>query len=237
MLDQVIQWMQSVGTIFDGLLLCRVLGLRLHRIYAFITLYCVLTLLFDITGWYLGWNSQANARVEVYSFFLLAIIAPLVAWDVFEEIKQQIAKLRRLHAARLVSGILMSAVFAFVLSLFLEPKDASGNSEVTAVIGIFFWSGSCSASLAFMWYVYRNLTSQKFTLPNNTFVWAIFYMLTLILSIVECGFELFGSLLANGIRNSIWLALICFDLALTAWCIFRLRAASSQTPANPPVAS
>ncbi len=228
MLDQVIQWMQSASAVVDALLLCRVLTLKLHRVYIFITLFAILNLLFEVAGWLLGWQSRANERLYIYSLFLLAAVVPLAAWDVFEEIKLEVAKLRRLHAARLVSGIFMSAIFALILSAFLDAKDANGESNVRALIGILIWSGSCSASLAFVWFIFKAIRADKMKLPSNTSVWAVFYILTLILSILGCGLALLGILLSKALRDGLLLALIGCNLAVTTWCIVRLRALPSK---------
>src|SRR4051812_49235861 len=105
MLDETIRWMEIVGTVAEGLLLCRVLALKLHRVYAFLALYCVLELLFDVAAWWLGWQSDGSTKLFFYSRFLYAALFPAMAWDVFEEIKSQAAKFRRLPAARLISGL------------------------------------------------------------------------------------------------------------------------------------
>ena len=63
MLKIAVHWMLIVGAIADLILLLRILGLKLHRMYAFITLDAALGLLFDAAGWWLGWDSREYARV------------------------------------------------------------------------------------------------------------------------------------------------------------------------------
>jgi hypothetical protein len=233
MLNETIHWMQIVGTVADGLLLWRVLALKLHRVYAFIALYCVLELFFDVAGWWLGWQSDESARVYFYSRFLYAVLFPAMAWDVFEEIKSQIAKLRRLPAARLISGLFVTGVFACLMFATLEDKDLNGRSGLVDLVGVFLWAGSCSASLVFVWTLYRAARAQKLELPNNTSVWLIFFMLTLVGAILECGVLLFGFKLNTQQQHIVTLVFLSFDLALTAWCILRLKAVPSHGTATP----
>jgi hypothetical protein len=225
--------MQIVGTVADALLLWRVLALKLHRVYAFIALYCVLELFFDVAGWWLGWQSDESARMYFYSRFLYAALFPAVAWDVFEEIKSQAAKLRRLPAARLISGLFVTGVFACLMFATLDEKDFKGTSERTDFVGVFLWAGSCSACLVFIWTMYRATRAQKLELPNNTSVWLIFFMLTLVGAIFECGVLLFGSKLNTPQQHIVTLIFLSFDIALTAWCILRLKAVPSHGTATP----
>ncbi len=225
--------MQIVGTIGDALLLCRVLVLKLHRVYTFITLYCVLELLFDVAAWWLGWDSQASMRLYFYSRFLYAALFPAIAWDVFEEIKAQIAKIRRLPTARLISGLFVTGFFACLMSATLQDKDVNGGSGMIALIGVFLWAGSCSASLVFAWTLFRATRVQKIPLPNNTSVWLIFFVLTLLRAILESAVILFGFNLTAAQENIVALVFISFDLALIAWCILRLKAVPVQDTAAP----
>lgn len=233
MLNQTIHWMQIVGTAADAILLWRVVALKLHRVYAFIALYCVLELFFDVAAWWLGWQSDESARVYFYSRFLYAALFPAMAWDLFEEIKSQITKLRRLPAARLISGLFVTAIFACLMFATMEDKDFNGSSGLVDLVGVFLWAGSCSASLVFVWTLYRAIRVQKIELPNNTSVWLIFFMLTLVLAILECGVILFGFKLNSLQQDIVTLVFLCFDLALTAWCIIRLKAVPSHGTATP----
>ncbi len=225
--------MQIADTVMEGLLVCRVLALKLQRIYTFITLYCVLGFLFDVAAWWLGFESPESARVYIYSRFLYAALIPAMAWDVFEEVKPQIAKLRRLPAARLISGLFVTAIFGCVIFATLEDKDVNGSSGRADLVGIFLWAGACSASLVFAATLYRAVRAQKISLPNNTFVWLIFFMLTVIPAILECGVILLGFTLNSIQENVVILVLNAFDLGLTVWCILRLKSVPSQDAAAP----
>jgi hypothetical protein len=233
MLDETIRWMEMVGTVAEGLLLCRVLALKLHRVYAFLALYCVLELLFDVAAWWLGWQSDGSTRLFFYSRFLYAALFPAMAWDVFEEIKSQAAKLRRLPAARLISGLFVTGVFGCLMFATLEEKDFNGGSGLVDLVGMFLWAGSCSASLVFVWTLYRATRTQKIELPNNTSVWLIFFMLTVVSAILECGVLLFGFKLSVPQQHLVTLVFLSFDLTLTAWCILRLKAVPSHGAATP----
>jgi hypothetical protein len=227
MLSQAVHWMQIVGTIADGLLLLRVVTLKLHRVYAFLALYCALELLFDVAAWWLGWQSEASTRLYFYSRFLYAALFPAMAWDVFEELKSQIATLRRLPAARLISGLFVTGMFACLMFATLQEKDFQGRSGLVDLVGVFVWAGSSSASLVFAWTLYRVTRAQKLELPNNTAVWLIFFVLTLLRAILECGVILFGFKFNSAQQDLVVLAFLSFDVALAAWCILRLKAVPS----------
>jgi hypothetical protein len=233
MLNHAIHWLQIVGTLADALLLGRVLALKLHRVYVFIALYCVLEVLFDVAAWWLGWQSEASTRVYFYSRFLYAALFPAMAWEVFEEIKSQVAKLRRVPTARLISGLFVTALFACLMLATLQDKDFNGTSGLVDLVGVFLWAGSCSASLVFAWTLYRAVRAQKIELPNNTAVWLTFFMLTLLRAMLECGVILFGFKLSSAQQDVVVLVFLCFDLALTGWCILRLKAVPSQGTATP----
>jgi len=233
MLNEAIHWMQIVGTIADVLLLLRVLTLRLHRMYAFLTLYCALGVLFDAAAWWLGWQSEESSRVYFYSRFLYAALFPAMAWDVFEEIKPKLSKIRRLPAARLISGLFVTGLFACIMFATLDDKTSNGSSGVGELLGIFLWAGSCSASLVFVWTLYRSIRIEKLELPNNTSVWLVFYILTVIRAILEAALMLFGSRLSPTQSNVVVLAFQSFDLGLIAWCILRLKALPSPGTEEP----
>lgn len=128
MADQIIYWVNVVSTVADSLLLLRFLQLRLTGTYTFIGLYLVVTVLLDGGFWLAGVHTPASDRVFVYSRFVMAVVFPLAAWDVFEEVQEQTAKFRRLHTLRLLSGFLMAALFALLLSAFFPPTKKSAAS-------------------------------------------------------------------------------------------------------------
>ena len=233
MLNQVIHWIQMIGAVVDGLLLLRVLTLKLHRIYAFLTLFCVVEFIFDIADWSLGWDSQATERIFFYSLFLYALLFPLMAWDVFEELPQQILRLRRAFGVRLVTGVFVSALFGLLVYATFEDRDVNGTSAVSEMTGMVLWTGSTSAGLAFVWSLYRLLRKQKIQTPHNTSVWAKFYLLSLFSSIIYFALLFFTASITELQRDIVAIGFLGFDLGLTGWCIARLRALPSQnTPAT-----
>ena len=228
MLKQVIDWAQMVVTVVEGLLLVRLLMLKLHRTYAFITLYCVVSVFFDGATWYLGWQSKESEQIFIYSLFFFTVLYPLVVWDVFEESKTQMAKLRRLQTVRLVSGLFLTGICALLLGLNLDATDAKGNSAMPAFMGIFLLTGSASGAAAFIWVARRFVRSQKIALAHNTIIWMIFFFLVFCLQILFCMLTITRGYVAAIVADSIALVLLAVDLLVLAWCILRLKAVPSD---------
>ena len=221
MLDHVLLWVDVAATAADTFLLARILQLRLQRTYLFIALACLLSVFFDGVQLWLGLNSEASDRVFLYSRFLYAFVYPMVAWDVFEEMKRQISQTRRVALGRLVSGLFFAALFGFILSLFMGGDE--GQPRVSFTLALILWAGSCAATLGFFWTVRKALKAQQLTRPHNTFVWMTFYVLTLIGEIVAC----FGGVAASfanptvtGIFN---LVLLTYGFGITVWCAAMLK--------------
>lgn len=233
MLNQVTHWIEILGTAADVLLLCRVLSLRLHRLYLFITLACVLAVLFDGVTLALRNDSRANFQVFLYSRFLYAVVFPLVAWDVFEEIGPQIARLRRFALTRLVSGLIFAIMFGFIMGAFIQTSDDSA-SPLLVTMALVLWAGASTAALAFLLTIHRVLKAQLQGLPNNTNVWLRYYELSFATEALYC----FVSVLIQGVRidwfgDAVAIAFMTFGISITSWCIWKLRALpSSMAPAQ-----
>lgn len=225
--------MLIADTALKGLLLVRVLALKLHRVYAFITLYCALNLLFDAAEWWLGPDSPQSHTIVFYSFFVFAAVYPLVAWDVFEEIKSQAGAIRRTHAPRLVSGMFVSLLVLIIFALNFDTKDENANASLLPLTSILLFTGSTTTCLAFLWFTRRSIRTQKIGTSNNTFVWTIFVIASLLLSLMDCLLLLTGSLVKPLLLNVLQIALISCDLVLMSWCIFKLKAVSSDVPTAP----
>jgi len=234
MLEQSTHWLEIVGTALDGLLLLRVLQLRLHRVYAFLTLACGLAVFFDTVALWLGVNSEENVRVFLYSRFLYTFIYPLVAWDVFEQIADQIGKLRRMAMRRLISGLVLTSILGLLVAGSGDSGDSASDATVLGTIAIVLWAGASAASLAFLITVQRILRAQKFELPHNTFVWMRYFELSLLAEVVNCFaslvFSFVKSTTAVGVINIVF---ICYEIAITAWCLLRLRMIQSDVPSAP----
>jgi|SRR5579875_2960310 len=237
MLKHAIEWLQMAVTVVEGLLLVRVLTLKLHRVYAFITLYCVLNLFFDAVSWYLGWESEETGRIFIYSLFLFAALYPLAAWDVFEESKTLLAKLRRLQMIRLVSGLLITCLCGLLLGLTIEPTDPGGNSIMAAFVGVILLTSSASACAAFLWFMLRFVRSNKIAIAHNTYIWILFFIAALSLEIVDCLAEFVRSLIPPLASDVFGLVLLALDLTVLGWCIVRLKAIPSDVPSTPEKAS
>lgn len=236
MLSQANHWMDIAGTVLDGLLLCRVLLLKLQRVYLFITLNCVLGVFFDVVVLWWGVTSQESFRVLLYSRFLYVFLFPAIAWDVFEEIQSQISKLRRLAIARLISGLLLATILGLIVSAFAD-NDATGPPPRLALVAVVLWAGSSTASLAFLWTLHKALRAQKIDLPNNTFVWLIFFKLSFAYEILSCFFAVTGPLMKPQVTGIIQFTLSLYVIVATAWCILKLRTIPSDVSSAPEKAS
>src|SRR5690348_9407538 len=181
MLEQATHWLEIAGTALDGLLLLRVLQLRLHRVYAFLTLACGLAVFFDTVGLWLGTQSEENMRVFLYSRFLYILIYPLVAWDVFEQMADQIGGLRRMAMGRLISGLVLTGILGLLIAS--SGEDAS-DSSIVGTLAIILWAGASAATLAFLFTVQKILKAQSVELPHNTFVWMRYFELSFLAEVV-----------------------------------------------------
>ena len=228
MLTQANHWIEIVGTAMDALLLCRVLLLRLQRVYLFITLACLLSVFFDVVSLWLRADETGALHVFLYSRFIYAVVFPLVAWDVFEEMKSQVAKLRRLAVGRLVSGLLLASVFGFLVSTMAESTQENGEPATLGVIGLILWAGSTTAALAFLLTLHRAIRVQKLERPHNTSVWLAYWELTLVGEVLECFFFLAASLLKKTGVDVVDILFNTYGIAITGWCIFKLRALPSD---------
>jgi hypothetical protein len=210
MLHQASHWMEIAGIAASALLLCRVLALRLYRVYLFITLACIVDLLFGGVELWLGEKSQASSRISLYSRFVYVFVYPMVAWDVFEEIKAQVGKLRRLAIGRLISGLFFAVVFTLALVL---------------------WAGATTASFAFLLTIYRVLRTQPIVRPNNTNVWMYYYGLSFLAEVLYCFLWLATQTTrSDALEDALAIVFIAFGILLTGWCIFKLRAVASDLP-------
>ncbi len=227
--------MEVAGTAIDCLLLGRILMLRLHRIYLFITLICVMDVFFDGVGLWLGESSQGGA-VFLYSRFLYAFLFPLAAWDVFEEVKTGVSKLRRLAAARLVSGLFFAAVFGLIASAFYGNNDADAGPGIAGTLGLLLWVGSSTAALAFLWTLQRQIRAQQIARPRNTGVLMMFYELYFAGQILSCLCLIVVQLLPKSL-DLMGIVLQSYQILIVTWCILKLRAAASDVPSEPANAS
>jgi len=226
--------MEYAAAAIDVALLLRVLALRLQRTYIFLTLACLLTVLFDVAILSLTRDSPERVRVEVYSSLLIAFVFPLAAWDVFEEIANSVAAIRRIAILRTLASLLMVTVFGLVLASPTFQADDPTALPFIVTLTIIISTGSATGCLTFFWAMRRALRLQKVTLPHNTFVWMVFYALLLggqivtwMLWLLEDALPLPSSAFAAQFIN---LCLDTFGVAITIWCAVRLRALPKDLP-------
>lgn len=233
MLSAANHWIEIAGTAVDALLVCRVLLLKLQRVYIFITLACLLLLFFDGVGLWLANDSEAGLRVFLYSKFLYAFLFPFVGWDVFEEMKSQISNFRRVAAGKLISGLLFASIFGFLLSVFAAPADSTGQPALVATLGLVLWAGSSTATLAFLWSLHRTIRTQNMPRPNNTSVWMAFWQLFLLSEVLFCFCFLILPFMKNLAQDILTIVFNTYGIVISAWCILKLRALPSDVPSAP----
>jgi hypothetical protein len=233
MLEQTTHWLDVAGVALDGLLLARVLQLRLHKVYAFVTLACVLGLFFDAVGLWLGNESPEYLRVFIYSRFLYALIYPLAAWDVFEQIADQVGRVRRMAMGRLISALVLTSILSMIV-LGSGEGESSGTSSATDLVAVILWAGTSTASLAFLFTMGRILRAQHLELPNNTFVWMRYFQLSFLAEAVNCFLSLTMSFVKSPTNVAVInISLMCYEIAITVWCLLRLRMIQSDVPSAP----
>ncbi len=225
--------------LLDLALMLRILILKLQRTYLFITLFAVLALLYDGVELYLGSQSDDFVQVSLLSRFIYAIVFPLAIWDLFEEAKPFIEKLRRLAMSRMVSSLLFISIWALLIAAFTGGDD-DAQSHYMVRLAFILWTGSVAASLAFLWVMRRGMKANKWTLPKNTRVWLKFFQLLLILEAVSCVLEFvlpsmkaMGSKLVEPIAQVSDVTLQVCVIVLTVWCIFSLRPVPADAPNVP----
>ena len=222
MLKTAVHWMLIVGAIADLILLLRILGLKLHRLYAFITLDAALGLLFDATGWWLGWDSREYARVYFYSRFLYAAVVQAVAWDVFEESIHSLGESAATGGSAIESRIDFDRAACDFFAVCPEFRHHGRSRGLVfhrhAVVGEFLRDQS-----AFSHQDISNASNGKIVIPHNTVVWARFYQLSFACSLVDSALLFSGLNLGSTASGALDVAFIGFELALVSWCVVRLQ--------------
>ncbi len=236
MLTQVNHWIEAAGVAIDALLLLRILQLRLHRTYLFITLACVVGLFFDSVGLWLGTDSRESVRVFLYSRFLYAFLFPAASYDVWEEVKTQIGRIRKFATFRLVASLTLTAILGLIIAEFASNEE-NGSETFVGTFAIILWAAATTASLAFLWSLHRLARAQKIALPNNTAVWLLYYQLSLAGEIIACFLIIIGAQFNGFVTNALDISLNLYGVFITIWCIWKLRALASDVPSAPENAS
>lgn len=235
-MKEVNHWIEILGTAVDLALLLRIGQLKLYRTYFFITLVCILNVFFDGVALWLGSSSAEFARVFFYSRFLYAFVFPMAAYDVWEEVKSHVGRIRKLAMFRLISSLLVAAIFGLIIGVFASD-DAAGASSAENTFAVILWAASSTASLGFLWSMHRLTRAQKVELVGNTPVWLLFFELSFVGEVVGCFLVIVGQLLKNVIAVALDTSLSLFGLLITVWCIWKLKAPVSDVPTAPEKAS
>ena len=233
MLTQANHWLEIAAALVDALLLGRILLLRLQRLYLFITLACLLAVFFDAVDLWLGTNSPEDFRVNLYSRLLFAFVYPLVAWDVFEEVKAPLQKLRRLAMGRLVSGLVIASVFGLLVASVAQPSDSASDPDVLSQLALILWAGSSTACLAFLWTLHRQTRTLVVERPHNTYVWMVFWELSLLGAIASLLAGITITVTQVKAETILDMFFLLYSMVITGWCIVRLRALPSGAPTVP----
>ncbi len=236
MISQLNHWIEIGGTAIDAVLLLRVLQLRLHRTYLFITLFCVLGLFFDGMMLWFGSESREFSRIFIYSRFLYTFVFPAAAYDVWEEAKTQVARIRKFAAFRLASSLVLAAVLGLII-VSIAGGDEPGENAIFSIFGIILWAASSTASLAFLWSMQRLARAQKIELPANTAVWLLFFELSFAAEVVSCFLVIINQQFNTFVSTSIDVSLGLYGAFVTLWCVWKLRALPSDVSSAPENAS
>jgi hypothetical protein len=135
---------------------------------------------------------------------------------------------------RLISGLVLTSVLGLLIVGSEDSSDSSASGALVGTIAVILWAGASTASLAFLFTVQRILRVQKVELPNNTFVWMRYFELSFLAEVINC----FSSLLFSFVKNTaaigvVNILFICYEIAITVWCLFRLRMIQSDVPSAP----
>lgn len=219
--------------VLDLALMLRILGLKLHRTYVFIALFALLNLLYDGVGLALNTQSEDFSRVVFVSRFVFAVVYPLVLWDLFEEATPIIDKLRKFAVSRMINSMVFICIWGLLIAAFTS-NDTDRMSYVIQ-LSVIVWTGSVAAALAFLWVMRKGVKLNNFVLPHNTTIWTRYFAVILIIEACSCVLLLVLSSLHGAqdkfsepiaqIGDSVFG--LC-EIALTAWCVLKLRPANSD---------
>lgn len=221
--------------VMDLILLLRIATLKLSRTYVFISLFAVLNVFYDGVALWLGLESAEFSRVAILSKFVFAIVYPLVTWDLFEEAKPTVEKIRRLAMSRMISSLLFISLWGLLIAAF-TGDDNSPPSQYLMRLALVVWTGSVAAGLAFLWVMRRGIKAGQLQLPHNTSVWSRFLVLWLTVEAIECALYLvlpsFRGLATNLVETIVKTSspvLDIFEIVVTGWCVVKLRPVPSDT--------
>lgn len=233
MLTQINHWMDYAAAGVDLVLLLRVLGLRLQRTYLFLTLACVLAVIFDVAE--LRYADEFP-RVPIYSDLLMACLFPIAVWDIFEEIATSVVALRRLAMLRTLASLIIISFFGLLWLNALNTADDPSGLFFIQVLTLIVSTASATGCLGFLWIMHRALTLQKIHTPKNTLVWMIFYALEMIGRLASWFVLITDVSLSPAAREQVWsiaiLTINSYGIVITLWCAIKLRGVPKDIPST-----
>ena len=236
MLNQINEWAEHVGMVLDLILMLRILTLKLRQTYTFITLFALMNLFYDGIELRLGDKSPEFQRVWFFSKFIFAVVYPLAAWDVFEEAKALLDQVRKIAMSRMITSLLFISLWGLLIAAF-TGAEGENQSQYMMRLALIIWTGSVAAVLSFFWVMRRGIKMQPFELPKNTIIWRWYFQLLLIVEAISCllymAFEFVSSdsvKVAENLADVVYAALEVCVIALTCWCVYKLRRVSSEVP-------
>jgi hypothetical protein len=239
MLSQINLWAERAGMLLDLILLARILTLKLRQTYVFITLFALLGLFYDGAALYMGSESADFRDVAALSRFIYAIVFPLASWDLFEEARLTVDKVRKMAMSRMTTSLLFISLWGLLIAAFTGSDDGS-EPQYLMRLAVVLWTGSIAASLAFLWVMRRGMKLNHWELPWNTMIWYRFFGLTLVIEAVSCALGIAlqfvhsaSPSLAAQISQISAVVLEAGGILLTAWCVFKLRAVPSDASKVP----
>ena len=240
MLSQVTLWAERAGMVLDAVLLLRIAQLKLSRTYVFILLFALLNLFYDGVEIWMGRDSIQFTRVAIYSRFVYAIVFPLTTWDLFEEAKPMIDKIRRLAMTRMISSLLFITLWGLLIAAF--TGEDGDSSQYMMRLALVVWTGSVAATLAFLWVMRKGIKAGPLPLPYNTKVWLRFFQILLVIEAVSCVLLLvvqsvqgMGAKVVEAIEQVSDPLFILSGILVTGWCVIKLRpipSDASDVPAD-----
>lgn len=213
------------GTVAEGLLLIRILSLRLQRLYVWLTLYWAVNLIFDSAAWALGYESKQTGVLVLYSLFLLGLLFPLAAWDTFEEMKPVISKLRVLQGSQMVTGLCATLLIVTIFYAITTPDDQSAADLGILTLSPIVWFVSALSAVFFLASLRFLAKKQSLQLPHNTALWVGVFLVLLACELIQ----FLGVLAPKEPAQFIEAATGIISIGATLWALVRLRG----IPTNP----
>jgi len=221
------------GAVLEALLLARLISLKLHKTYAFVTLYWAVAIIIDVSHWVVGWDSKDSLQIALHEPLILAVLYPLLVWDVFEEIKPKLAVTLRFQATRMISGLVVTVIMSGIWALFFLDELAKSPGGPLVQFGLFLWLGSMSVSALFLISVYRATKKQGLALPRNTTVWLWLASIVLAADFTEFLLLLAGPLLSKSSMEVVDMILQLVFIGVIVWCGIRMRPVPSNVSSEP----